>query len=82
MIDVPQDPDEQARVLRALDRLGNSDDFQVVRRWLESELSRIREANDQVEEEVHLRRGQGAALTLRYLFETQDSAREALRRSR
>lgn len=70
------------RVVEALQRLRYHDDWNTVREWLEGELRRIREGNDNRIEEVPLRMGQGAAQALRDLFAYQDDAEATIRRIR
>lgn len=77
MLDKPNE-----RQAEALHRLLASEDFEVVRKWLESSIQSIRERNDTVTEVDGLRKNQGALQALKEILETQDHAGEIARRYR
>lgn len=69
-------------MVQALVDLQGNRAWDKVREWLEAELARISEANDQVADDVQLRQGQGAAKALRSLVRHQDDARDELDKHR
>lgn len=76
MINRPKEP----LVWQALTRLRYNDDWNTVRKWLESERKALQDRNDGQLDDTLLRQGQGASLMLKELFKTLDESEDAIRR--
>lgn len=73
------EPASEPRVLAALARLADDDDFRVVLGWIAEERQRQLEDNTQEMDDRLLRQGQGAGIAISTILATAQGAREALR---
>lgn len=73
-------PIQDINLLRALARLSDDPDYVLVCEWLQSEMAELDKKNRTYKEDVPLRQGQGAAMTLQDILEVSASAQETLKR--
>lgn len=66
------------RTAKALHSLKASQEWQVVKEWLDYSLTEIRQRSDRESSEIQLRWNQGACQILAELFKAQEDAKNAL----
>jgi len=69
---------EDKRVLSAISSLEHNEDFKLIRAWLKSELSAMREECD-TEQGIHLSWNQGACQAISAVIRVIETARETIR---
>jgi hypothetical protein len=67
---------------QSLARLEHDNDFITVMGWLRSNLEKVSELNDSMEDNTRLRQGQGAAQVLRQFIEASVDARKKIAKRR